>query len=206
MQYSENPTGENIEVFLAKLENAQIDGPAWGFLAKSKDATTNILKLGDGAFNSIKTLGSRAVFHSNRLLEPGRSEVERNFAVALAKNAEAIMTLIGEEDKEAIRATISGEGSDCCLWLTLSPYVFDELKLQVEEEKALNEVIEWAKTGIVKSEIEDKEVNLSGLNTYNYARFNQCTFTLGRDPNGNSHLFARQEAQRLIREVFQPPK
>jgi len=199
----ENITQNEINGFLQELRAAQKDGFPWGILKKGESATTHISALGQNAMNSVRKLGGRAIYHADRLLEQGRSEIERNFALALANHAKEVMKSIGEKDEYSVRATISGEGSDCCLWWTLSPYIFDELRrLEIDEETAVKYLLIWAKTGRPFHEVKDKEVNLLGLNIYNFAARGSCTFTLSRDPSGMSHQFARKEAKRLVRDVF----
>lgn len=191
-----------IKSFLGRLIKAQKDGRPWGFLKKGQDATRNLSTLNQNAINTVGLLGGRAVYHTDRLLEQGRSDQEKNFALALVGNTKELMEKEKVEDRLAICRVVSGEGVDCCLWWTLSPYIFAELKPKVGERKAVELLLEWSQTGKPLSEIRDSiQVNLRGLQMYNQAG-HHCTFTLSRDAKGASHLFANQEAQRLVREVF----
>lgn len=201
----EKKVESEIVEFLFNLKTAQSDGFPWGFLLKGENAKRNIQTLGQDAIDSVGSLGLRAIYHVNRLLEEKRSDNERNFALALAQYASEVMKSIDIYDDHLVRATVSGEGCDSCLWWTLSPYVFDILKLKVGDKEAVKLLITWAKTGKPHSEIwdGDKQVNLTGLGNYNFVRSkSDHTFTLSRDPNGKSHQFARQEAQRLVRDIF----
>ena len=112
------------------------------------------------------------------------------------------MKSIGIKDERLVQETISGEGTDCCLWWTLSPYIFDELKSKTGEKEAVKSLLEWAMSGRPYNKIEDKQVNLSGLDIYNFAGRGFYTFILSRDSSDMSHKFARKEAQRLMYDVF----
>ncbi len=199
---AEEISENEINSFLEDLRNAQEDGFIWGFLKKGNDATKNVASLGIDAIKSVEPLAGRAVYHINRLLESGRSTQERAFGLSLIEYSSELMGQMDHKSGHATRATVSGEGSDCCLWWTLSPYIFSELEPKVGEKEAVKLLLEWSQSGKPHYETEEAEVNLRGLGIYNYAGFNGCTFTLGKDPEGKSHQFAKKEAQRLIRDVF----
>lgn len=191
----------DVYSFLDELGKAQEDGFIWGFLKKGPEATRNVASFGPDAIKSVEQLAGRAVYHINRLLEPGRSSQEREFGQSLIEFSGELMKQMDRESQRATIHVVSGEGCDCCLWWTLSPYIFEELKQKVDEREAVRLLFEWSQSGKPQYETEGTDVNLLGLNIYNYAG-NGSTFTLGKDPNGQSHKFAKQEARRLISEVF----
>lgn len=200
---SEDVSKNEMEAFLADLEAAQRDGPPWGYLKKGESATRNLSRLSSDAVHSVGSLGMRAVYHSDRLLEEGRSREEREFAEALVNNASELMKSLRSRQDYRVRSVVSGEGSDCCLWWTLSPYIYAELRPKVGEKEAVRLLLKWAQSGRPFNETEGREVNLQGLERYNSAgQGSNCTFTLGSNPNSESHKFARGEAHRLVLSVF----
>ena len=204
---SEVYVSEKIRVhFLSELRKARRDGMSWGFLDKGTRATQNIEKI-SGAVDSLNELGRRAVYHVDRLLQADRSDEERNFAMALIANVGDLV----RNDKEIERTSrvVSGESSDTCLWWTLSPYIFDQLKTDnIIESDAIKSLLQWSLTGKTFNDKTgtDKEVNLQGLDLYNLESIGGCTFTLSTKPGGPSHIFARNEAQRLIKNNIFTPK
>lgn len=200
---TEDISQNEIDIFLEDLNAAQMDGSVWGFLNKGVGATRNISMLGPSAIDSVSQLGGRAIYHVDRLLERGRSHEEEEFAKALVRNASKLMDSLDYRQDYSVRSVVSGEGSDCCLWWTLSPYIFTELKPKVGEIEAVRSLLKWSLSGKEISDIKTggANVNLTGLSKYNFAG-HQDTFTLGRDPKGPSHQFAKQEAQRLVNTIF----
>ena len=177
------------------LTEAQSSGFPGGYLLKGPNAEVNVINIA-GAFDEISVLGRRAIYHCNRLLTPGRSIVERNFALALAYQTGKS---IDSEESWKVSRIVSGQGHDSCLWWTLSPYIYKELA-DVDKGKAVKVLFDWAKSGKVYPDNQYERVNLTGLEIYNRAR--DITFTLSEDPMGQSHRFAESEAKRLLEEVF----
>lgn len=183
---------KEINTFLDDLKFAQKDGPSYGSLYNS---TANLQVLGQAAQKKAFALGGNGAYHINRLLENGRSAEEHTFARALVNNAGQAVTSL---DERAVLKVTDREGYDTCLWWTLSPYIFAELEPKIGEADAVKTVLQWSQTG----SNDGFRVNLRGLNIYNTAQLNSRTFTLGENPTGFSHQFAKMEAQRLVQEVF----
>lgn len=200
-EYDTEVTSQSeIETFLAGLVRAQEGNSIVGYL--SKDNLKNLQQLGDKAVAAAGTLGGRAKYHINRLLEAGRSVQESEFGKALVRQAPVAMLAMGDRNaKEQVTHTLSGEGFDPLLWWTLSPYVFAELQPKIGETDAIRLLLEWSKGGKTMSDSPKRSVNLAGLDRYNQAKPNRSGFVLNSDSTHFSHQFARQEARRVIRQV-----
>ena len=193
-----------LENFLAELDKAQEDGYAWGFLQKGDRFTKNVEALGKDVENAAGILGGRSIYHLNRLLSPERSVAERDFGESLARFCLSDLSTVRKIGDQQVRKIISSEGADACLWWTLAPYLFSTFRQskKVSDKEAAVKILIWSKTGKPFHEVIDEhDVNLQGLERYNHASGGKNTFTLGKDPNGNSHRFAKSEANRLAREV-----
>ncbi len=200
---TETNTESGIEEFLNKLDLAQRDGREWGFLSKGEAATRNISTLlGEDAIKKIGILGRRAVYHVNRLLEPERTQQENDFAKALTANAPELMRKVEKQAirEHKIRNCISGESSDSCMWWTLSPYIYAELQPTLGDKEAVSKLLKWAESWKPFS-FDGPNINLDGLSNYQEAG-THSTFTLSLNPEGYSHQFAKEEAKRLVKEVF----
>jgi len=135
--------------------------------------------------------------HIHRLLT-SENPYEIAFGIAIATNWNAVFS-----PSDKCKKTILGESDDTCWWWTLGVYLFDKLRNQfrskITDGKPLYLLRQWAETA--KAYSAPEEVTLAGLEQYNFLDLNEPYFTLGKNPEGPSHQFARQEASRLIQEV-----
>ena len=151
---------------------------------------------------------SKARFHMVRMLERVNSPVERLFALALLEHATGIVDELENSKNQATAEryddaeyviTMSEQPNMVMFW-TMAPYLYEELTARgVSPKMALRAVILWAGDWNTEDPADfRRKITLKGLERYK----DKPTFTLGTDPNGASHLFARQEAKRIVDEYF----
>jgi hypothetical protein len=193
---------EQIEEFGNEMHKAYDDGKSpflWKKLTSGKI---------DPRAEVMEPWGSRVTFHLDRLINPRRSQVEQDFAQAVLKFGGPIINTVEENDYEKyhrIKGTLEGEGYDTCIWWTLSPYLFAELKGRLGDKRAMETLLDWAQDGEALGRGQNDDIDhlhLKGLDIYNYYYKGSKVFVLGQNPQGYSHAFAKKEAQRLANEVF----
>lgn len=141
--------------------------------------------------DKVKGIGGRISHHLRRLLEPERTKVENDFGAKFADLASDILPKFRKSKK-----VIESEGFDTCMWWTLAPYIYDDLKSRVGDSEAVKKLLDWAKTG---EEFSTEEIKLKGLERYNSER-GKLWFVLSEDPDHYSHKLAKREADRLVEE------
>jgi len=140
------------------------------------------------------------LFGHIRKLLTAENQYEIAFGIAIAINWDVVFS----RGETKCMETILGEGENTYWWWTVGVYLFDELRKQFESKitdaKPLYLLKEWAATTEGYSASGEK-ISLAGLQRYNLLVFNEPYFTLGKNPTGQSHILAREEASRLIRKV-----
>lgn len=197
---------QNLETFSVEFLKAQNDCGPFGFLGKTSIDYREDLGLNDNERKAVETVSGRAKYHLHRLLEKGRSTEERQFALAYALHAQPMLNDLRGNDLnkfKIINGTINSEGNDTCLWWTLSPYLFDLLHQRLGDKQAIAILLGWAENGHsiqgINLEKDDLEtVHLRGLEIYNSQK-PKPTFVLSPNPQGYSHAFAHNEADRLVK-------
>jgi hypothetical protein len=193
---------EQIEEFGIELRKARDDGKSpflWKKLTSGKI---------DRRAEIMEPWGGRVTYHLDRLINPRRSRVEQDFAQAVLEFGGPAITDIEESDYERyrkIKGTLEGEGDDTCMWWTLSPYLFAELKGRLGGKGAMETLLDWAQDGQAVGMGQNNDIDhlhLKGLDIYNYYYRGEKVFVLGENPRGYSHAFAKKEAQRLAKDVF----
>jgi hypothetical protein len=188
------------EEAVAHTEKVYRAGTNYGFLVKRSFRLTEYVYSPE-LNGQVEAVGGRVAHHLRRLLDPERSDPENQFALAFIAFGAPILARLQENPSKRseyrkIREVIGIEGYDTCLWWTLAPYIFEQLSKIDEKPKAIQKILDWAKTG----EVNAQGVHLKGLDIYNI--YGGVTFILNKDPNHYSHQLAREEATRLVSEVF----
>lgn len=182
------------------LSKANDRSLSWGMLDKRKVDLTRMGYPKD-LDERVGQFGGRVSYHIYRLLDPNRSPVEKNFGKAVTYAGKDFLDQLEEQDYQKyrnIRNLMGAESASTCLWWTLAPYIYDELVQKLGESDAVVQVLEWGNA----EELDLEEICLLGLEDYNSIAPNGRTFTLSEKPEHYSHIFARQEAKRLVKEAF----
>lgn len=194
----QSQTTDEPQSLFNELYRVRQDGPGWAILRKIplSDHDYQALRLNDTEIGYLKQVGPRSIYHLNRMLEIGRSPHERVFALAFAQHAPDLVESLRKNKSvyRRIRFTLNGESNDTCMWWTLSPNIFELFKEKLGDKEAIQKLLRW---GQDSDEDDIATVHLKGLEAYN-AFGTANTFTLGRDPQGYSHDFAKKEAKRLV--------
>lgn len=151
--------------------------------------------------NKLKKLNGygRDRFHLLRLLSPGRSEAERNFALDYIEHVGDVKKSLrmDPERERRIEGVIGSEGDDTCMWWTFAPYLHSILREQaVMAKDAIKQIVNWGKNGrsVATSERSGdwSSIHLKGLeDAYRI-------YALSKDPKGPSHQFTKERAREIV--------
>lgn len=163
-------------------------------LEKNYLTDTTPLKLSPEQTAKLEAIGGRTRIHIERLLQ--RSDVERNFGLALIEHYEASQKTFSFEHWRNIDRLLSGESINTPLWWTISPYAFKRLiEKGITPKEAIRMLLDWAKVG---PEHDDAAINsLPGLEELGYDQFLRA-FVLDTDPTHVSHELADYFAEQVV--------
>ncbi len=164
-------------------------------------AAVESLDVDDIHKNALKSLlKGRHEFHLLRLLKTGRSLTEHDFALDYIENINSITDELEKrgsfDEKSAIIGLVNGDSADTTMWWTLAPYLQKSLKesgLTVKD--SLMKVFEWANTGNGYRD-NPTQIHLRGIEHLN-KKIGADTFILSENPNGISHQYASQIANKI---------
>ena len=194
-------TNEQFEAFYSDFHKALTEGKYPYLWKKYRSGLIT-----QDVVDQIEPWRGRTYYHLDRLLLPNRSPKENTFARDFISYAGSVGKPLEEVDDQQsfrnIRNILQHESSATCLWWTLSPYIHEILSSKVGSEKSIELLLRWADVDEHEFDQNLGNVPLEGLDRYNQLG-NSNAFVLGDDPNGFSHQFAKKEAGRLVKEVFE---
>jgi|GEM_PF-4135623 len=166
-------------------------------------------KIRETLYGNKSGLPGRICQHLLRLL--ARRGVEYQFGIALLTHGSEFLSKFyskKDEDHEnrkyawEVNSLVSAEWSDTIAWWTFAPHIYDELlKRGNSERDAMKKVLDWAqKASALEKFGSEPEYHLAGLEPFNEHHVDR--YTLHPDPTHISHRFTRQEAKRIVRDVF----
>lgn len=174
-------------------------------MGKDYETRVDKLPISSKVKNKLKKLNGygRDQLHLLRLLSPGRSKAERNFALDYIEHVDDVKTSLrmDPEREESIMGVIGSEGDDTCMWWTFAPYLHSALREQaVRAKDAIKQIVNWAKNGrsVATSERSGdwSRVHLKGLEDV------YRIYALAKDPKSPSHQFTKERAKEIVEKGF----